>query len=74
MTTERIFQGEDQQWYFSVRGNQAAGPFASLQEAETALAEHVQSCRRRSDTVFGWPESLKPSRLLKRPAAVPRRT
>ena len=39
--TDRIFQGEDDQWYFNVRGNQAVGPFGSFSDAGDALSAHV---------------------------------
>ncbi|MEQ8857017.1 MAG: hypothetical protein RIC56_00080 [Pseudomonadales bacterium] len=66
MTTNRIFQGEDQHWYFHVRGNQAAGPFASVQEAGSALNEHVKTCQRRTDFSLAWPRHWMPVRLLRR--------
>ncbi len=66
MTTERIFQGEDQQWYFNVRGNQAAGPFPSFKDAADALARHVKVCKRRTDFTLPWPREWTPSRLLRR--------
>ncbi len=63
--TNRIFQDKDQQWYFHVRGNQAAGPYASYQEAASALGEHVKSCKRRTDFIVPW-RGWAPSRLLRR--------
>jgi hypothetical protein len=72
MSTDRIFQGEDQQWYFNVRGNQAVGPFVSLTEAEGALNRHVKSCVRRTQGGVGWPSQLTPSRLLRKPRAAAR--
>ncbi|MFW6092919.1 MAG: hypothetical protein ACODAC_03020 [Pseudomonadota bacterium] len=74
MKTERIFQGEDQQWYFNVRGNQAVGPFASFGDAADALSEHVRTCKRRIDFAFAWPRGLSPTRLLRRAPSAPRHT
>lgn len=74
MTTSRIFLGEDQQWYFHVRGNQSVGPFASFQEAGGALNEHVRTCQRRVDFSLPWPRDWTPTRLLRRPGSAPRHT
>jgi hypothetical protein len=70
--TDRIFQGEDQQWYFNVRGNQAVGPFASLSDAGDALSAHVRTCKRRVDFTVPWPQEWNPARLLRRAASAPR--
>lgn len=75
MQTNRIFQGDDQQWYFHVRGNQAVGPFGSSKDAEMGLGEHVKTCQRRVDTSvpsFPWPRGWTPSRLLRKAVAAPR--
>ena len=74
MQTDRIFQGEDQQWYFNVRGNQAVGPFASLQDADDALSRHVTTCKRRTELTSPWPRDWNPVRLLRRAASAPRHT
>lgn len=74
MTTNRIFQGEDQQWYFHMRGNQAAGPFESYQEAGAALTRHVKTCKRRTDFSIPWPRAWTPTRLLRRSVSAPRHT
>jgi len=66
MSTERVFLGEDGQWYFNVRGNQANGPFASQHEAEQQLIRHVNLCRNRVEGGITWPQDLKPARLLRR--------
>ena len=42
MSTDRIFQGDDQQWYFNVRGNHAVGPFISFSEADDALRRQLR--------------------------------
>ncbi|MFU8815990.1 MAG: DUF6316 family protein [Pseudomonadales bacterium] len=72
MTKDRIFLGEDQQWYFNVRGNQAAGPFASKQEAGEALSKHVSTCKRRTEFALAWPSEWSPTRLLRRAQSAPR--
>jgi hypothetical protein len=69
MATDRIFQGEDQQWYFNVRGNQAAGPYPSSQHAAEALARHVKVCKRRAEFTVSWPRDWRPTRLLRRSAS-----
>jgi hypothetical protein len=74
MSTERVFLGEDGQWYFNVRGNQAQGPFATRHEAEQRLVRYVKACRKRVELGVSWPQSLKSVRLLRRlrPATGPR--
>lgn len=74
MSTNRIFRNEDGQWYFHVRGNQAAGPYASQQDAGRALADHVRSCQRRTTLTVPWPREWTPSRLLRRGVSAPRHT
>jgi hypothetical protein len=74
MSTDRIFQGEDQQWYFNVRGNQAVGPFISFSEANDAMTRHVSECKRRTRAGISWPEQLTPGRMLRRQKAVLRHT
>ena len=61
MNTDRIYQGEDERWYFNVRGNPAKGPYASYIEAEDALNVHVRQCRRPLATP-SWAKALKPTR------------
>jgi hypothetical protein len=63
---DRIFLGEDQQWYFNVRGNQAVGPFASSEAAADALTEHVRSCKRRIELTLPWPTEWRTLRLFRR--------
>lgn len=72
MNNDRIFEGEDQQWYFNVRGNQAVGPFASQTQAAEALARHVKTCRRRTEFVLPWPRDWNPARLLRRSTSAAR--
>lgn len=74
MTTDRIFQGEDAQWYFNVRGNQAVGPFATFADAGNALDAHVKACKRRTDLTLAWPREWNPVRLLRRGTSTPRHT
>ena len=63
MNTERIYQGDDDRWYFNVRGNLAKGPFNSFTEAEDALNQHIRQCRRPLATPswskVSWPKALK---------------
>jgi len=66
MSTERVFLGEDGQWYFNVRGTQPNGPFNSQIEAEQQLIRHVNACRHRVEGTMAWPHQLNPSRLLRR--------
>ncbi len=58
MDTDRIYQAEDEQWYFSIRGNQALGPFTSYHEADSALRLHVTACNRRVNGNILWPTRL----------------
>jgi hypothetical protein len=56
MTTDRIYQADDEPlWYFSVRGNQARGPFDSYDAAQAALSAHVAACNRRLGGNLRWP-------------------
>jgi len=74
MSTDRIFQGEDRQWYFNVRGNHAVGPFISFSEANDAMIHHVSECKRRTRAGINWPEQLAPGRMLRRQKAALRQT
>ena len=58
MNSDRIYQGEDDRWYFNVRGNLPKGPFKTYREAEQALASHVRQCRRPLAT-SSWSRALK---------------
>jgi len=60
METQRIYQGEDAQWHFNVRGNQSMGPYDSYQNAELALTAHVSTCRRRLKIPDILPKLLAP--------------
>ena len=58
MNTDRIYQDDDDRWYFNVRGNLAKGPFASFNEAEDALNLHVRQCLRLL-AAPSWSKALK---------------
>jgi hypothetical protein len=58
MNTDRIYQGDDDLWYFNVRGNQPKGPFTVYQDAEGALNEHLRRCRRPTGASL-WPKPLR---------------
>lgn len=68
MNTDRIYQGEDECWYFNVRGNQARGPFPSQRDAEDALNVHVRQCHRPLGRPV-WPKHLRTLKFGRRPAA-----
>jgi hypothetical protein len=72
MSRDRLYQHDNEQWYFSVRGNQAVGPFATYHEASQALTSHVNNCRQRVEGRFFWPRGLNPTRLLRRSSTEPR--
>ncbi len=60
MDTQRIYQGEDAQWYFNVRGNQSMGPYDTYRIAESALHKHVSVCNRRLQVPQLIPKLLEP--------------
>ena len=68
MTSERIYQAEDDGWYFSIRGSQSMGPFITHAAAETALTTHVEACQHRISGSLRWPRSWHPLRTLRRSA------
>ena len=72
MSRDRLYQHEDEHWYFNVRGKQAVGPFVTYHEASQALSSHVDNCRQRVEGRFSWPRGLNPSRLLRRSSTEPR--
>ena len=61
MNTERIYQGEDDLWYFNVRGNLAKGPFATHREAELELTQNIRTWQKP----FAKPVWANPLRSLK---------
>jgi hypothetical protein len=64
--SERIFQDEDEQWYYRTRGNHAIGPFPNQHLAEQALAKKIRSWAGRADPKAVWPRHLQPSRIWRR--------
>lgn len=71
MNTDRIYQGEDDRWYFNVRGNLAKGPFGSFTDAEDALNQHVRQCRSPLARP-SWMKVLKALKAGRRSIAEPR--
>lgn len=71
MDQDRIYQGEDAQWYFNVRGNQTIGPFTNHFEAESALSDHVNACRRRLEFPGLMPNFLGPLKSRRRAPTQP---
>lgn len=74
MDKERIYQAEDDQWYFNVRGNQRVGPFGNYHEADNALSNHVSACHRRLSGAGLWPKFLGPAKARRSSATAPRHT
>jgi hypothetical protein len=66
---DRIYQGEDDQWYYHTRGNNAAGPFDSEQAAEKALAKQVRHWSGTHSPLQAWPRAWHPGRLFRRSAS-----
>lgn len=71
MNTDRIYQGEDDRWYFNVRGNLAKGPFPTYLEAETALEVHLRQCRRPLEKPV-WPSPMRALRVARQRLFEPR--
>ena len=63
MNPSRTYQGDDEQWYFKVRGNQTMGPYPSPQDAAHALNVYVAACRERVEGRLHWPRLFHPWRL-----------
>ena len=59
MNSDRLYQGDDELWYFNVRGNMSKGPFATRAEGEDALARHVRHWRGTTLSPNPWPRILK---------------
>jgi hypothetical protein len=72
MDPNRLYQRDDEHWYFNVRGNHAVGPFITHHEASQALSSHVDNCRQRVEAKPSWPRGLNLSRLLRRSNTDPR--
>ncbi|NKC00672.1 MAG: hypothetical protein GKR90_19565 [Pseudomonadales bacterium] len=66
--SDRIYQGEDNQWYYRVRGNQAIGPFESHSEAQSKLSRQLKTWTGRSGPAAVWPRDWHPGRILRRSA------
>ena len=64
---DRIFQADDGQWYYRVRSNQDAGPFASRAVAQRKLDKQM-----RMWTGFGplanWKRALQSNKVMRRSA------
>ena len=54
---DRIYQGEDELWYYRVRGNQSVGPFNSFGDAQTKLSKQMKSWTGRSGPVSALPRN-----------------
>ena len=68
MNTERIYQSDDDLWYFNVRGNLAKGPFVTYHEAEMALAYHLRQWQKPF-TRSAWSRSLRSLKVRKQRSA-----
>ena len=71
MDSQRIYQGEDDQWYFDVRGNQVKGPYTTYRDADSALTGHIRQCRRRLDTPL-WPRDWSLFKQRRNTTATPK--
>ena len=66
---DRIYMGEDDQWYYRARGNTSVGPFDNRQLAEQALTKRIRSWSGRTNPRAAWPQELRPSKIFRRSAA-----
>jgi hypothetical protein len=73
MKSDRIYQGDDDHWYFNVRGNLAKGPFESHHEAEQVLGLHLRQWQKRF-VAPAWPNPLRALRGHRQNPAEPRHT
>ena len=64
----RIYQGQDSQWYYRVRGNQAVGPFETYNDAQRKLDKQMKAWTGRGGPLSTWPRSWQPARMLRRSA------
>ena len=62
LNPDRIYQGDDELWYFKVRGNTSQGPFVSYHAAEAELTEFVERKEARLAGRIGWPRRSGPAR------------
>ena len=62
MSTERIYQDEQGDWFFHLRGEQSAGPFLNFDEAEWELSKFI----KRKNDQFTRPIVPALKRLMRR--------
>ncbi|MFK7915956.1 MAG: DUF6316 family protein [Pseudomonadales bacterium] len=64
----RIFQKQDDGWYYAKRGDQPQGPYPTRLSAEQALHRHIRGCqvRREHGPNLFWPRTWNPLRWLRR--------
>ncbi len=65
---DRIYQGEDEQWYYRVRGNAAVGPFNNRMDAERKLGKQLRSWGGNAGPLASWPRGWHPARVFRRSA------
>ena len=65
---DRIFQGDDDQWYYRVRGNKAIGPFATRGDAEHKLNKQLSHWGAGNGPLASWPRNWQPGRVFRRSA------
>ena len=66
---ERIYRGDNGSWYYRARGTDAVGPFATLEDAETALKKQTRSWSGRARRRTIWSQHLPSSKLFRRSAS-----
>lgn len=64
---DRIYQSDDGQWYYRIRGNQIVGPFESRAEAQDKLSRQVRLWTGRAGPLGSWPRQWHP-RFFRRSA------
>jgi hypothetical protein len=65
---ERIYKGENEEWFYRARGNHSVGPFENYHSAEKALTKQINSWSGKAGPIATWPRQLKPSRIFRRSA------
>jgi len=65
---ERIYLGDDEQWYYRARGNTSVGPFTSRQQAEEALAKQIRGWSGRAHPRSAWSREVKTPKIFRRSA------
>ena len=73
MNEDRIYQDADDFWYFKIRGKMVKGPFATLREAESALAAHISKCCHPLGNSF-WSKPLRAWKSARSDTTEPGRT